>query len=290
MTSSDSDAPTPTQHERTPTHAAYSDEAQYNFGRYRGLGLVTLPIAEAAPLSDELRGLLAESGMSELKWEKIRSGRGRLAAAKLLAWAVERALAGRLRIDTLTWDVEENPQRGQAGYVGRHVRRLQQMYAYLLTTTLAHRWEPTDSQRSGQPSEAPYWRVYPDEQDALDWPAIAASAPHIERIIPSVSHEEPLIQLADVFVGMAVFSRASFDTYEQWLAGASAHEDEPESEDGAPERISGSLRQRLLILDAWYTLAKARSLGVSLRSQRGLKTYQPDAPITFAWYSPHVQS
>src|SRR5579883_1641473 len=46
-----------------PTHAAYSDEAQYNFGRYRGLGLVTLPTAEAAPLSEELRALLTASGM-----------------------------------------------------------------------------------------------------------------------------------------------------------------------------------------------------------------------------------
>ena len=285
VVANESGTPRPTEHERAPTHAAYSDEAQYNFGRYRGLGLVTLPIAEVTPLSDELRGLLAESGMSELKWEKIRSGRGRLAAAKLLTWVVERALAGRLRIDTLTWDVEENPQRGHEGYIGRHVRRLQQMYAYLLTTTLTRRWQPAKSERS----EAPYWRVYPDEQDALDWPALAASAPHIERINPSVSHEEPLIQLADVFVGLAVFSRASFDVYERWLADTSAGADEPESEDGAPDRISGSLRQRLLILDAWYTLAKARSLGVSLRSQRGLKTYQSDAPITFAWYSPNAQ-
>lgn len=268
--------------ERAPTHAAYSDEAQYNFGRYRGLGMVTLPIAEAAALSEELRALLASSGMSELKWEKIRSGRGRLAATKLLAWAMERALAGRLRIDTLTWDVEENPQHGQDGYVGRHVLRLQQMYTYLLTTTLTQRWRPTADQRP----DTPYWRVYPDEQDALDWVAIAATAPHIERIMPSVSHHEPLIQLADVFVGLAVFSRASFDVYEQWLVDHPTNGDEPESEDEAPERISGSLRQRLLILDSWYTLAKARSLGVSLRSQRGLKTYQPDAPITFAWYSP----
>lgn len=282
MNLSATETPASMQQERPPTHAAYSDEAQYNFGRYRGLGVVTLPITEATALSDELRGLLAASGMSELKWEKIRSGRGRLATAKLLAWAVEHALAGRLRIDTLTWDVEENPQRGQEGYVGRHVRRLQQMYTYLLTTTLARRWQPNVGQRPN----TPYWRVNPDEQDALDWAAIAAASPHIERIIPSVSHQEPLIQLADVFVGLAVFSRASFDMYEQWLVDRPTSEDEPESEDGAPERISGSLRQRLLVLDTWYTLAKAHSLGVSLRSQRGLKTYQPDAPITFAWYSP----
>lgn len=264
------------------THAAYSDEAQYNVGRYRGLGVVTLPIAETAALSDELRALLAASGMSELKWEKIRSGRGRLAAAKLLDWALDRAQSGRLRIDTLTWDVEENPQRGQEGYVGQHVRRLQHMYAYLLNEVLTRRWREDDAKGAS----APYWRVYPDEQDALDWAAIAAASPHIERIIPSVSHQEPLIQVADVFVGLAVFSRASFDQYEQWLTDRPTGPDEPESEEGAPERISGSLRQRLLILDTWYTLTKARSLGVSLRSQRGLKTYQPNAPITFAWYSP----
>lgn len=265
---------------RPPTHAAYSDESQYNVGRYRGLGLVTTPVAEAPALSAELRGLLAASGMSELKWEKIRSGRGRLAAAKLQTWALDHALAGRMCIDTVTWDVAENPQRGQEGYVGHHLRRLNQMYTYLLHETLASRWLPDAPTR-----KAPIWRVYPDEQGALDWAAIAASAPHIERIIPSVSHDEPLIQVADLFVGLAVFSRTAFDQYENWLANGAVGAAEPAEEASAPEQISGSLRQRLLILDAFYTQAKARSLGVSLRSQRGLKTYQPNAPITFTWYT-----
>ncbi len=271
----------PDRESRPLTHAAYSDESQYNVGRYRGLGLVTAPIAEAPALSAELRGLLAASGMSEVKWEKIRSGRGRLAAAKLLTWALDHALAGRLCIDTVTWDVTENPQRGQEGYVGHHLRRLNQMYTILLNETLTRRWRPTDATVA-----APYWRVFPDEQGALDWAAIAASALHIERIIPSVSHDEPLIQVADLFVGLAIFSRTAFDQYEDWLKNGATDPAAPTEEANAPEQTSGSLRQRLLILDAFYTQTKARSLGVSLRSQRGLKTYQPNAPITFAWYTP----
>jgi hypothetical protein len=269
--------------ERLPLYAAYTDEARYNVGRYRGLGLVTLPLANAAPLSNELRALIASSGMTELKWEKIRSGRGRLAAEKLINWVFEQTTARRLRIDALTWDVAENPQMGHSGYVGHHLRNLQHMYTYLLGSVLPRRWS-----NSSHGQTAPCWRIFPDEQNALDWPAIAAQSPHIERIIPSDSQREPLIQVADFFVGLAVFSRANYDDYADWLAQDNTLLEDmaPTSEDSLPAHVSGSLRQRCLILDLFYTQAKARSLGVSLRSQHGLKTYLPDMPITFSWYTP----
>jgi len=272
--------------QRMPTHVAYSDEARYNVGRYRGLGLVTLPIAEATSLSDELRAIIASSGMTEIKWEKLRSGRARLAAAKLITWAIDHATAGRLCIDALTWDVAENPQTGHVGYVGHHLRNLQHMYTYLLSDMLLQRWRVADPR-----GDQPCWRVFPDEQDALDWPHIATQAPLIERIIPSDSQHEPLIQVADFFIGLAVFSRASYDDYADWLAQSDTLSENaaPASEDSLPERISGSLRQRCLILDAFYTQAKAHGLGVSLRSQRGLKTYLPNMPITFTWYLPSVE-
>lgn len=258
------------------THIACCDEAQYNVGRYRGLGAVTLPITRYTPLVAELADLIRRTGMAEVKWEKVRGARGRYAAIALLTWACDQADAGDLRVDTLTWDTSENPQ-GRRGEM-RHIRRLQRLYAAFLGDALSARWG-TDAR----------WAVYPDAQDALDWSRVATEAAsggaRIERITPRDSRAEPLIQLADLFAGLAVFSRAAYDDYERWLHQA-AVEAEPAAEDALPERFSGSLRERLLVLDQFYLLAKTRALGLSLRSQRGLRSFAPAPPIRFAWLPP----
>lgn len=54
------------------THIAYSDESNWNRGRYRSIGLVTAPDSEARRLSDAMVDLLDECGVSsEFKWNKV---------------------------------------------------------------------------------------------------------------------------------------------------------------------------------------------------------------------------
>ena len=88
------------------SHVAYSDEARFNYGRYRGLALVGARVGDALALSRALRDLLETSGMEECKWEKVRSARARFAAAKLLRWAVERAIAGEITVDEALKNIE----------------------------------------------------------------------------------------------------------------------------------------------------------------------------------------
>ena len=257
--------------DRAPAYAGYADETQYNVGRFRGVALVSAPLTHAAALGSEVARMLAESGVRECKWEKLRSARTRFAADKLFAWAVDNALAGRLCVDTLTWDTSAVVPHSRAL---PYLQMLHTMYVSLLSEALAHRWP------DGRP-----WVIYPDEQNALRWPMIAAASPRIARLEPRVSAEEPLIQLADLFAGLAVFSRAGYNTYEQWLCLPPHERLAVVPASIALRAISASDRQRCLLLDTFFTLCKLRLPGISLRTQRGLRTYDPNRPIAFRWAS-----
>lgn len=259
-----------------PAYAGFADETQYNVRRYRGVALVGAPLAHVPALGAEVKRILAESGVAECKWEKVRSARTRFAAEKLLIWALEATLADRLHVDTLTWDAgEQLLTTAVSGTRPRplpYLMRLHQMYADVLAEALTHRWP------DGRP-----WVIYPDEQNALRWPVIAAASPRIARVEPRVSGEEPLIQLADLFAGLGVFSRAGYDTYERWLCLPPTERARTAEPSVSLRGMSASDRQRCLLLDTFFTLCKLRLPGVSLRTHRGLRTYDPEKPITFRW-------
>ena len=274
------DGRTATDASSEPAYAGFTDETQYNVGRYRGVALVGAPLAQVPLLSGEVERILAESGVAECKWEKVRSARTRFAAEKLLVWALDAALADRLHVDTLTWDAGELPAVSRSGTRPQplpYLKRLHQMYAALLAEALAHRWP-----------DGRAWVIFPDEQNALRWPVIAAASPRIASVEPRVSGAEPLIQLADLFAGLAVFSRAGYDTYERWLCLRPAERIRATEPSAALRGMSASDRQRCLLLDAFFTLCKLRLPGVSLRTQRGLRTYDPEKPITFHWHTDGV--
>lgn len=262
------------------TYLGFADEARYNVGRYRGLALVSMRATDALRLRAEVTGILLQSNAIECKWEKVRSAKNRFTAQKLLRWTLEQALSDSLRVNVLTWDTGTSEDQRHGTH---HMKRLRSTYVQLLVRVLRTRWH-----------EARHWQFHPDEQEALDWRAIEhdlknvmANEPghmaEIEQILPRVSHNEPFVQLADLFAGLAVFSRDGYDDYERWLCCPGEDRDEPTGEQEPPARLSGSLRQRCLILDEFYTDCKLRDMHVSLRTNRGLRTYDPQAPLAFEW-------
>ena len=249
----------------------YTDESQYNVGRYRGVALVSALSTAATQLTVEARDVLMSSGATECKWEKVRTARMRFLAEKLLNWALDAALMGRLLVDVLTWDVGDSAHAG-AGIP--YLKRLHQMYHDLLADALAHRWP-----------QAGRWTLYPDEQNALRWSMIQVGLPCPVTVVPGESHREPLIQVADLFAGLAVFSRAGYDVYEQWLC-LSPGERRASLSGPIPHahsRLSAADRQRCIVLDDFFTRCKRRLPGISLRTNRGLRTYDSSKPIAFHW-------
>jgi hypothetical protein len=279
------------------THVGFSDESHWNHGRFRSLGLVTVPVRALAGLEEQLDRLLSDSNVSEFKWKKLDSARGRFAAQKMCDLAVKAACEHDLRVDVLIWDVQDS----RHNIAGRDdIANLQRMYYHLFRNVLRVRW----------PDNA-VWRLHPDEHTAMAWDTVRDYLENVavrlelewslltqsqfrirlrrefglEEIRPVSSQQHRLLQLADLFAGMAVFSRNQFDAYQAWLAANSKQArlfEEPE-ESAEPSRSS---RERFLVLQHFDECCKQRKLGVSLKTKCGLWTPKPENPLNFWMYEP----
>jgi hypothetical protein len=107
----------------------------------------------------------------------------------------------------------------------------------------------------------------------------------IVEITAANSTRSPLVQVADLFGGLAVFSREKFDEYDLWLKETSAQAWLFERGDSAPDP-SRSSRERFQVLAKFDGLCKKRKLGVSLKTKRGLWTPNPENPVNFWPYEP----
>lgn len=292
----------PNAYSNQPTHVAYTDETQYNVGRFRGIALITLRREDKDRLSSELNRLLKESEVSEFKWEKLASARERFAALKILDYAVKNSINGELRVDILTWDIEDSRHKVKKR---DDIANLQRMYYHLFRNVLCERWPDKCS-----------WNLCPDEHTALRWDQIEdfldiASVKievhedlftfkkfsvwlkkefSIQQITPCRSYEEPLIQTADLFAGLAVYSRNSYDRFKQWQAINNQQQTLFQVKPGSSVQFSKSDRERCHVLSRFDILCKKRKLGVSLRTCGGLKTFQPQKPINFWWYVPQHEA
>ncbi|MEJ5349032.1 MAG: DUF3800 domain-containing protein [Desulfosoma sp.] len=279
------------------THVGFSDESNWNKGRFRSLGLVTVPVDALDDLNRELNDVLVQSTISEFKWAKLRQARERFCAQRMCDFTIKHALNRRLRVDVMIWDIQDS----RHDIPGRDdIANLQRMYYHLFRNVLRSRW-PDDA----------VWRLHPDEHTAMDWKTLqdcldnVADRLEVERSvftagqfriglrrefgleeISSVSsQEQPLLQLADLFAGMAVFSRYQFDAYQKWLVVREPQlrlfDDCNESSDASPSSM-----ERFLVLQHLDEGCKKRKLGVSLRRKRGLWTPDPKNPINFWMYEP----
>lgn len=281
----------------TITHIGFADESHWNTGRFRSIGMVTLPLNCLEVMETQVKRLLEESQVREFKWKKLDGAKERFAAENLCTFAVEKACAGQFRVDVLVWDIEDRRHK----IAGRDdIANLGRMYYHLFRNVFRARW----------PNGA-LWRLYPDEHTAQDWGTLQDCLENksisvevdrslfsgnqfrirlrqefgIEEIQPVSSGAHPLLQLADLFAGLAVFSRDKFDDYQRWLQ-ATSPQTRLFDEGDASDDPSRSSRERFQVLYKFDGLCKRRSLGVSLKTKRGLWTPNPDKPINFWMYKP----
>lgn len=279
------------------THVGFGDESNWNKGRFRSIGLVTTTVAAVDDLNWQLTQILAESGVSEFKWQKLRQARERFAAERMCDFAVDAALRQQVRVDVLIWDIEDSRHKIRSR---DDIENLQRMYYHLFCNVLRARW----------PNNA-VWRLHPDEHSAMDWQTVEDCLQNvagriererslftggrfqlrlrrefgIEEIRSVSSSDQPLLQLADLFAGMAVFSREQFNEYQKWLNQTGSQLKFFEDQDDTP-RASGSSKERFQVLQHFDVTCKSRRLGVSLKKKRGLWTPSPDNPLNFWMYKP----
>ncbi|WP_169239714.1 DUF3800 domain-containing protein [Candidatus Roseilinea sp. NK_OTU-006] len=279
------------------THIGFADESHWNKGRFRSLGMVTLPLSCLEGMEGEVRQLLEQSQVREFKWNKLDGAKECFAAEKLCIFAIEKACVGQLRVDVLVWDIEDSRHK----IAGRDdIANLGRMYYHLFRNVLRARW-PNDA----------LWRLCPDEHTAQDWGTLQDYLENksisvqvdrslfsgnqfrirlrqefrIKEIQPVSSGAHPILQLADLFAGLAVFSRDKFDDYQKWLQSTSPQASLFDEDDGSADS-SRSSRERFQVLKKFDELCQERKMGVSLKNKRGLWTPNPENPINFWMYEP----
>jgi hypothetical protein len=112
----------------------------------------------------------------------------------------------------------------------------------------------------------------------------------ISEVMPFSSSTEPLVQLADLFAGLGVYSRTRFRHFEQWQSERAGQLLLVENDPNLRLAISGADRERCQVLADLDRRCKSHRLGVSLRSKRGLRTLNPKNPVNFWWYQPQTQT
>jgi hypothetical protein len=282
------------------THVSFSDESNWNSGRYRSIGMLSAARADALALHQETSRLLRESGVDELKWKKIRTAKYRFAAQKLIDVCVKAISDGHLRIDVLVWDSQDS----------RHAIRnpdveanLQIMYFHLFKNVMSRRW----------PS-ACVWRHIPDEHVGVKWEtlqsclsakdslpvselALDGGSPPSESFGASIkrifkvaeitecrSQEMSLTQVADMLAGMGAFSRERFAEYRAWKRSAGYSEtlfDAAPRSDPTPGRL-----EKFQVLSHFESTMEQLALPVALDQTGGLRTLDPSIAVNFWLYQP----
>lgn len=271
-------------------YIAYSDES--NTGeRFTSIASFSLRKDALSSVNAVLKQILTESNVYEFKWQKLKDAKYRHCALKFINAVWKFLGSAEARVDVLVWDNQDSRHaiagRDDSANFGR-------MFFHLHAVSIKRR--PKNSN----------WELLPDERVDIDWVAakqcLAAvgrqrqlieapligdffADPHytVNNFKQVKSHEEPCIQVADLFAGLAVFSRIHYDAFEQWS-------DLLEPDLGLWEKpsVCPSNREenRFHVLKDFNAGCKFRHLGVSLRKDRCLHTPNPSNPINFWHYKP----
>lgn len=283
------------------SHVAYSDESNWNKGRYRSLALITSDHRTSVSVDTHLRQALKESSIKEFMWKRFDSARDRFLASKMHRYAVELASKSLMRIDVLVWDIEDSRHKIH----GRDdIENLKRMYYHLLKWVLCNCW----------PSKST-WSLNPDQHSALDWQELQsflqAKSQRLEylpevgqglnrfvmrrlfnilEIRPRSSQGSAIGQLADFFAGISVFSRTSYERYKEWQRRHGSQLGFQFEISDAPIVFTLSEKERFPVLHEFYSLCKELKLGVSLENSRGLRTFKKSNPINFWHYAPQHEA
>jgi hypothetical protein len=279
------------------THIAYTDESNWNTGRFRSIAMISFSITERESIIKSISKALSDSKISEFEWKKLVSAKYRFCAERFINATFCLVKGHQMRVDVLIWDTEDSRHKI---FLRDDEANLARMYFHIFKNVLKNRW----------PDQAK-WRLYPDEHSCINWdnlheslsytqllyenPGLFSSSNYrmilrqvyaIEEIEESKSDEKPIVQLADLFAGMACFSRECYDIYKDWEIANSKELLLFHDEEKKELKFSNSQMERFPVLCQFNHDCKVNKMGVSLDSSNGLRTHDPKNPINFWWYEP----
>ena len=278
---------------------AFSDESRHTQGRFRSIATISLPASPpcfVVDLSDELAVALECSRKGELKWRHVgRSGKKNVPRAKAAIDFLLSHLSDGVRLDAVIWDTDDSRHDVEAR---DDVANYERMFFHLHRALMGRR------------ESASRWHVRPDRLSTSDWITIRncldsggawrrdQAQRHLDEefrwIAPRVatwreadSASTPFVQLADLMAGMAAYTCTKAGVVKELLA-----EEPTDQMDLLPRNVPESPAAtrtdegRLQVVSHLYQECRDRSLGVSLRSNGYLRTYDGRRPVNFWHYEP----
>ncbi len=210
------------------SHVCFSDESNWNVGQFRSIGMASLPIGSLEPLESELTSLLRPAPFTEFKWAEVKGNQIKSIAEEMCDLAIKYCTMSQLRIEVLIWNTQDERHKVR---MRDDEKNLNIMYFHLLRNVFRERW-PDDA----------VWQLYPDESNILDGKTLQECLENARtqidfldhtlfnerepfrilyeygqtEIRPSKSNDYALLQLADLFAGLAAFSYKEYSRYEEW--------------------------------------------------------------------------
>jgi hypothetical protein len=275
--------------------AAYSDDSGSEGHRYRSLCTVSSKKTTLSQLRNSLSSILHKENVSELKFEETRGHSPKIrAASSFYNEACNLCARKQIRIDVVVWDQKDSrhliPMRDDTANIER-------MY-HKLILHMARMWNQCE------------WDIFPDVQSGVDWKSLQTFLNYkrlkevdpntrnlfkeenpflnVQKPIEQESIKEPLVQLADMFGGLARFSVEKGNNYHQWKLSKEAVENPGLFSFEIIENPDESKadRARFSLLREFDTLCKSHRLGVSLETKKCLWTPRPSGHLNFWSYKP----
>jgi hypothetical protein len=270
---------------------AYSDESYTTAERYRSIATFSFALRSHQQIRTELLNILKDSEVSEFKWHKLKDARYRFCAIKFIEAVIGFLEKHDARIDVLIWDTHDSRHRIR----GRDdTANFERMFFHLQSQVLKRR--PRNAK----------WKIYPDRQLEINWDNVAGCLEAVGKRIEVVelpllnsffgdsfyqiqefseveSHEHPCCQVADLFAGVAVFSKTHYGLFKKWTKKKMPSLSLFQENDPA---VSNREVNRFEVLKYLNECCKRKRLGVSLNTFSCLRTPNPQYPINFWHYEP----
>jgi len=278
----------------------YGDESGTFDHRFQSVAVVSGEAYMIDELRKKLRNEINTKGIQELKFSEIEGYKSHKAevARQFINYAVrEFARYKRIRIDIVTWDIQDS--RHNIPNID-NANNLQIMY-YNVLEHMARQWNKIR------------WNFYPDENSKVNWNEIAKylnmtrlsrsklKQPtlvnmiennqkfNFDEVIPLDSVNEPIIQLADLFAGIARFSCEECPQCVRWLSSFGNRNQlklKNTHKKISKDRSTRIKECRYQLIGELDRICKSCRLGVSLRKKKKLWTPNRTNTINFWNYEP----
>ena len=243
-------------------------------------------------VNDTLNGILKKYKIKpkKFKWAYFNSMDKVRALEEFLDYLFRLMANDLVFIHTIIWDIKDT----RHDILGRDDNENLSLMYYKLIKNFAN-----DKLKNGDTLT-----IYPDRNNSIDWTLIEEILPndgvynHKELTFCTVGYskvyikesntsENSLIQIADIFAGLARTSYDDYDKYEKWLNQGQQSlfpDEKPDNLD-----ISTKEMHRFKIYKFINKNCKHKSWTVSLKTCKGFSTFDKLKPLNFWFYNPQSE-